>query len=454
MSCLLKIVKEREAEWQESLNELEKANTLEQLLLLAYQLARLVALAVVEEVLRVRTAEGVPWPNCPQCGQRLESKGRKRRQLRTLIGVVKWKRQIGRCPQKCAIGQVAPLDIELGLAANQTTERQLQTQAILLALFVPFETASMLLEQLTGVSVSHMSIWNWVQASGERKMKELEKELAALVAGEEPEAEAMTAATREETLLMGADGVMVAFRPQAGTARGQTRWREVKVGILARLTQRKTRLGESLQRLHRHRVVAVLGSIDQLAMRMRLEALKQDWWGTPQVIWLSDGARGFWRLFAEQFAPHASGVLDFYHASQNLWLGIKGWLDGRTLAAKLYYRLARHRLRGGRAAEVLTDLEAALQLDGLPATAHDSLRKLYNYLDKHRDHIDYEALKQSGSPIGSGFVESTCKWLIQQRFKGVGMRWSEDGFNHLLHLRLAWVNGRFDDLFPPPPSLF
>ena len=39
------------------------------------------------------------------------------------------------------------------------------------------------------------------------------------------------------------------------------------------------------------------------------------------------------------------------------------------------------------------------------------------------------------------------KILIQQRFKGVGMRWSETGFNHLLHLRLAWVNGRFDELF-------
>lgn len=52
-----------------------------------------------------------------------------------------------------------------------------------------------------------------------------------------------------------------------------------------------------------------------------------------------------------------------------------------------------------------------------------------------------------GLPIGSGMIESACKWLIQQRFKGVGMRWSEDGFNHLLHLRLAWVNYRFDALF-------
>jgi hypothetical protein len=33
------------------------------------------------------------------------------------------------------------------------------------------------------------------------------------------------------------------------------------------------------------------------------------------------------------------------------------------------------------------------------------------------------------------------------RFKGVGMRWSESGFNHLLHLRLAWANERFDSLF-------
>jgi len=76
---------------------------------------------------------------------------------------------------------------------------------------------------------------------------------------------------------------------------------------------------------------------------------------------------------------------------------------------------------------------------------------------KHRDHIQYDKFKEMGFPIGSGLVESTCKWLIQQRFKGGGMRWSEDGFNHLLHLRLAWVNGRFDPFFPtstPSPKSY
>ena len=87
--------------------------------------------------------------------------------------------------------------------------------------------------------------------------------------------------------------------------------------------------------------------------------------------------------------------------------------------------------------------------DNLPDSVRNSLQNLVNYLEKHEDHTDYDRYKESGMPIGSGIVESACKWLIQQRFKGVGMRWSEDGFNNLLHLRLAWVNETYDELFEP-----
>jgi hypothetical protein len=177
------------------------------------------------------------------------------------------------------------------------------------------------------------------------------------------------------------------------------------------------------------------------------------------VVWLADGGRGFWRLFDERLAQYATGTacqtgVDFYHAAQNLWKAAKSWLDGRTQQARDWFTTARRRLRPGQVNEVLIDLQAALELEGLPASARDTLTNLYNYLDKHRDHLDYAKFKELGLPIGSGMVESACKWLIQQRFKGVGMRWSEDGFNHLLHLRLAWVNGRFDDLFPlvVPPT--
>jgi hypothetical protein len=419
----------------------------------AWQLARILAVRLVEDTLTKRAQVKTEWEPCPKCGKRLQSKGFKPRQIKSIIGEVKWERRLGRCSNKCAIGQVAPFDKELGLSSNQKSDPGLQQVACLLAIFVPYETAAMLLKQVIGIEVSGQAIWEWVQSVGHRMMKSLAAELEALAAGALPEIEAISAEIAVQTLLMGADGVMVPFRPQANTAEGRTKWREVKVAIFARLGQVRTRAGKLIPRLHRHRVVAVLGDIDDLSERMWLEGLKQGLKEAPQVVWLSDGARGFWRLFDQRFQPYATGVLDFYHAAQNLWAGVKVWLDGRTTRCQEWFTDARHRLRHGQTSDVLDDLKAAAALPGLPVSAQQSLTKLYNYLDKHRDHIQYDKLKEMGFPIGSGLVESTCKWLIQQRFKGVGMRWSEDGFNHLLHLRLAWVNGRFDSFFlPSTPS--
>jgi hypothetical protein len=376
-----------------------------------------------------------------------------------LLGLVKWRRRVRGCPGQCASGQVVPSDVALGLQPYQRTSLEVQWLTCALAVFVPFEIAAVLFELLTGVKVASKSIGSWVQQSGQRAMTELEVQLEALTQGNLPEEEAIAATTKTLPLLIGADGVMAPFRPKAGSSKGKTVWREVKVGILVRLGQRLTKTGQQVTQLTQRRLVAVLGDIDELNPRLWLEAVRQGVLSSQQVVWLSDGGRGFWRLFEARFANacltgSATGILDFYHAAQNLGKGGKAWLDGRTQRARDWFRTTRRLLRRGQANEVLADIEAALTRAGLPDSAYQTLTNLYNYLDKHRDHIDYAKFKELGLPIGSGIVESACKWLIQQRFKGVGMRWSEDGFNHLLHLRLAWVNGRFDDLFPltVPPN--
>jgi hypothetical protein len=278
-------------------------------------------------------------------------------------------------------------------------------------------------------------------------MERLQEQLDAVARGHLLPPEPLAATLAALPLALGADGVLVPFRPVAGAPTGKTRWREIKVGVLARLGQHRTRLGQVVTRLHQRRLVAVLGDRDALAPRLWGEALRQGILHAPQVVWLSDGGRGLWRLFEERFARHATGVLDFYHAAQNLWKAAAAWLDGRTTQARRWFTWARHRLRHGMPDGVLADLEEALDVEGLPATARDTLTTVYAYLARHREHINYAMYKELGLPLGSGMVESACKWLIQQRFKGVGMRWSEDGFNHLLHLRLAWVNGRFETLF-------
>jgi hypothetical protein len=325
----------------------------------------------------------------------------------------------------------------------------LKQVACVLAVFVPYGIAAVLLKTICGVEVSHGAIWDWVQWAGKDAMNRLEQELAQL-SDHLPDAEALSAAMAQLPLVLGGDGVMVPFRPQAGSAQGKNVWREVKVGIVARVGQRVTRTGRTVSVLARRRLVAVLGTIDEFQPRLWLTAVKEGLLQVRVAVWLSDGGRGFWRAYADQFAFYAGGILDFYHASQHLWKAARVWLDGRTTQARTWFATARHKLRHGAAQEVLDDLREAHLTPTLSAEVRKTLANVIAYLDTHRDHIDYEGYKEMGLPIGSGMVESVCKWLIQQRFKCVGMRWSEDGFTHLLHLRLAWVNGTFDDLFEHP----
>jgi hypothetical protein len=356
----------------------------------------------------------------------------------------------------CKGSQVVPLDRALGLVPHQRTGVEVQWMGCLLAVFVPYETARRLLRQLTGVELAAGTLWGWVQQVGQRVRVQLEGELGAWAAGELPAPEPLAAELEALPLVIGADGVMVPFRPHPRTAKGKTRWREIKVAILARLGARLTRQGTRVTRLCQRRLVAVLGTIDELSPRLWLEAVRQGVRTAVRVVWLSDGGRGLWSVFQRLFqAVGVVAILDFYHAAQNLYKGASAWLDGRTRACQRWFADLRHRLRHGHEQHVLAELAALVETTSLPESARQTLINVYTYLKTHEDHIRYDHFKAAGLPMGSGLVESACKWLIQQRFKGVGMRWSEVGFNHLLHLRLAWVNQRFDSFFPhmvPSPN--
>jgi hypothetical protein len=447
MLCLSDSIRDDDPCVQRLLCTIEEAHTLPELILAAWSLARVLARHLVEAVLAERARRPTSWPCCPQCGAGMRSKGFVKRQVISLLGPLRWQRRVGRCPQGCETPQVAPLDDALGLHPQQRTSGELQHLGCALAVFVPFATAATLLGWASGVAVSPRAVWDWVQAAGHRAMEQLHAQLQAVAQGQPPTEEPLAPELVAAPLLIGADGVMVPFRPEGGQPTGKTAWHEVKVGVLARLGRHRTRTGQVVARLQQRRLVAVFGDIEALQRRLGLEALRQGLKGASQVVWLSDGAQGLWHLFEGCFARQATGILDFYHAAQQLWKGAAAWLDGRTTQARRWFAWARHRLRHGRPDGVLADLADALDVEGLPETARETLRTVYAYLERHREHIDYETYKALGLPLGSGMVESACKWLIQQRFKGVGMRWSEDGFNHLLHLRLAWVNGRFDALF-------
>jgi hypothetical protein len=104
---------------------------------------------------------------------------------------------------------------------------------------VPFDTVTVLLNCLISVRVSPAAVWHWVQNAGQKAMDRLNDQLTELSAGQLPQMESLDEAISDEAisdeaisvlpLLIGADGVLVPFRPEAcPRARGEwERWHGV-----------------------------------------------------------------------------------------------------------------------------------------------------------------------------------------------------------------------------------
>ncbi|QUY40644.1 hypothetical protein I1H34_15070 [Acaryochloris marina S15] len=103
--------------------------------------------------------------------------------------------------------------------------------------------------------------------------------------------------------------------------------------------------------------MAVLGDIDQFIPLLQLEAHKQDFESAPKVIWLSDGGRGFWRVYRTLFSHCAVAVLDFFHSAGHLARATKAMFgDARSAQAQAWFRHWRHQLRHGQHLLVLRSL--------------------------------------------------------------------------------------------------
>jgi hypothetical protein len=114
MLCLSDSIRHDDPCVQQLLRPIEEAQTLAQRILAVWPFARVRALHMVEEVLAARAQRPSAWPPCPTCGGPLRRTGFAQRQRMSLFGPIRWRRRVGRCPQGCAIPQVAPCDEALG----------------------------------------------------------------------------------------------------------------------------------------------------------------------------------------------------------------------------------------------------------------------------------------------------------------------------------------------------
>ena len=129
------------------------------------------------------------------------------------------------------------------------------------------------------------------------------------------------------------------------------------------------------------------------------------------------GRAGFGDFTRSVLRVGAIGVLDFYHAVQHLWQAVSAYQDGNPARTpQQWFARMRHQLRHGFGKRIIKELDWLSKSKNTTDATIPVLRQVRDYLSTHLEHIQYRSFKKLGLPIGSGMIESACKWLIQQRF--------------------------------------
>ena len=290
-----------------------------------------------------------------------------------------------------------------------------------------------------GVVVDDAVIHQQVQRAGERADQQAATRVAASAATPAPQTRPPTAA-----LVIMMDGWMLRHRGEdwglkpAAAPGDRVAWRECKSAVIYRVSQAvqtKNDRGWGVDKF----VVAYHGEPLEFGRRVQAEARRRGLGQVSQVFVVADGGVWIWNLVADRFAS-ATGVLDFYHASQHLWAVAHTLHPENDPAAKSWVEPLLHQLRHGGEAKVLQTLH------DLPAWCVQRAQPLppsvateTQYFEKHREHLHYAARAAEGCPVGSGAMESFCAQL-QGRFKRCGQFWTEPGRRRLMALEIARRN--------------
>jgi hypothetical protein len=394
-----------------------------------------------------KKAEQSP-PVCPVCGHKLTRQTRDHeRSYQTRFGPVTIRRLRGWC-RRCRAWHF-PADHALGLSEAGSASPGVQEMAALVASKMPSSEASAVIERLTGVKLPRATLDREARRQGQsagEKRRRLDEQMRQA----EGSRQVLPLPEQPFTLVIELDAWNIRERDDWGQSdqrrdAGQEpqRWHWVYGGTCFRLDQRVPSEGGRPRILSRGTVMTRQG-VDALREQLFAEAQRHGLGQAAKVLVVADGAVWIWNLTGDRFAQ-AHQRLDYYHASQHLWAVAHALHPENEAQARAWVGPMLQKLKSGRAPALLNDLRALAKR--LRQKKRQAVEAELNYLESHRERMDYAAARRLGEPQGSGAMESTCR-QYQCRFKRPGQFWSCAGDEALMCLETFWRNRRWHLLFP------
>lgn len=271
-----------------------------------------------------------------------------------------------------------------------------------------------IIEKMLGVTVSSTQHYRITDAYGSA---------AASVVNE---SRTLSPLNQEEVLYVQADGSFILTRDDG--------WKEVKLGRFFKSGD-CMEISEERSWIKHSQYAAHLGDCKTFTKTM--DALIESYGCLgSRLIFISDGAVWLRNWMTDAF-PKAVQILDLYHALEylhefaNIHFKIpahsKPWIEGQ-----------KQLLLKSQVKKVIQNIRRLKSLD------QSACEKVVQYYESNIDRMDYAYyLKLGVGIIGSGAIESAHRTVIQHRMKQAGQRWTTQGAQNMLNLRVIKENGQW-----------
>ena len=369
-------------------------------------------------------AEHTRAPVC--CGHTMRNCGFRPITVSTTCGIVNVSRRRYRCAQ--CDREFFPVDASICCGRHRITQ-PLAKRVCQLATMEHFPRMPDLIAAQHGVTLAHDTILELVHDVGTaidgRRMAEARRSIQRRVP---PSAEQAAPAR----IYVSCDGIMYCTNltePHPDDpARSRLSWHQMKVGCVY--------WQDANERWHKQMIWGRESPEEFGASLWRL-ACQCGYREAGEKIFAADGGSWCWEIHARYFSD-ATGILDWYHASEHIWAAAKII----TADTKAWASSALGQMHDGGGTALLTWLK--LQLPHSRGKRRAALDDLINYVATKVNLMQYPEYRSHDWQIGTGMMESTCKQLVGQRLKGPGMHWSDQGALAITALRAVHFNGKWN----------
>lgn len=378
-----------------------------------------VGLSIARELLRQSVEEADQTLAVQRDRGEYRDKGYRSTTIKTVMGEVTYRRHVYLHSEDSEISTVYLLDQQMGLDAVGFFSDTVCMMAVEAACAVSYRTAATTLNDLTGLNMSHESVWRIVQSAGSWEQDRVDRLAKAA------ESSRGTGTYETPVLYEEMDGVYLALQGKDRAEHGPSK--EMKVSIAYSGVHEDASGRRSLANK-----VSYASFETAQKFRNHTEGVVADFYAVGAVkqrIFNSDG--GAW--LQRGMIPSCICQLDQYHRNK----AVRTYVDDPELQETILDLLLHRQVD-----DALAVIEASIE-STLDPVEQEKRRKLFSYFNNNKDALIpyYKRDGYNGPVPNEGQVPARCGSMESNIFTIVGNRmkhnrtcWSVAGANNLVAL--------------------